>query len=128
MGVGVTVPLRFFDRNQGEKLRTELDISRDEKLVDAVRLQVFGDVDTAYATVMSTVALLQPYKDRYLDQATHVRETVTFAYQSGGASLLDFLQAQQEYRAVQMSYVNLLAAFLNAVNQLNVAIGQEVIQ
>jgi len=128
VGVGVTVPLRFFDRNQGEKLRTELDISRDEKLVDAVRLQVFGDVDTAYATVMSTVALLQPYKDRYLDQATHVRETVTFAYQSGGASLLDFLQAQQEYRAVQVSYVNLLAAFLNAVNQLNVAIGQEVIQ
>jgi cobalt-zinc-cadmium efflux system outer membrane protein len=128
VGVGVAVPLRFFDRNQGEKLRTQLDIGRNEKLVDAARLQVFGDVDTAYATVMSAVALLQPYKDRYLDQATRVRETVTFSYQRGGASLLDFLQAQQEYRAVQVSYVNLLAAFLNAVNQLNVAVGQEVIQ
>jgi len=127
LGFGVSVPLRFFDRNQGEKLRTELDIRRSEKLVDAARLQVFGDVDTAYATVMSTVALLQPYKDRYLDQATRVRETVTFSYQRGGASLLDFLQAQQEYRAVQVSYVNLLATFLNAVNQLNMAIGREVI-
>lgn len=127
VGVGVGVPLRLFDRNQGEKLRTELDIARNERLADAARLQVFGDVDTAYATVMSTVALLQPYKDRYLDQATRVRDTVTFSYQRGGVSLVDFLQAQQEYRAVQVSYVNLVAAFLNAVNQLNLAVGREVI-
>jgi cobalt-zinc-cadmium efflux system outer membrane protein len=127
VGVSVGVPLRIFDRNQGEKLRTQLDITRNERLADAARLLVFGDVDTAYATVVSTVALLQPYKDRYLDQATRVRETMTFSYQRGGASLLDFLQAQQEYRSVQISYVNLVAAFLNAVTQLNLAIGQEVI-
>jgi cobalt-zinc-cadmium efflux system outer membrane protein len=42
-------------------------------------------------------------------------------------SLVDFLQAQQEYRAVQVSYVNLIAGFLNAVNQLNFAVGREVI-
>ena len=52
---------------------------------------------------------------------------MTFSYQRGGASLLDFLQAQQEYRSVQISYVNLVAAFLNAVSQLNLAIGREVI-
>jgi outer membrane protein, heavy metal efflux system len=127
VGISLGVPLRIFDRNQGEKLRTQLDITRNERLADASRLQVFGDVDTAYATVMSTVTLLQPYKDRYLDQATRVRDTVTFSYQRGGVSLVDFLQAQQEYRAVQVSYVNLTAAFLNAVNQLNFAVGREVI-
>jgi cobalt-zinc-cadmium efflux system outer membrane protein len=127
VGVGVGMPLRIFDRNQGEKRRTELDITRNERLADAVRLLVYSDVDTAYATVISTVTLLQPYKDRYLDQATRVRDTVTFSYQRGGASLVDFLQSQQEYRAMQVSYVNLVAAFLNAVNQLNMAIGQEVI-
>jgi len=127
VGVSLGVPLRLFDRNQGEKLRTQLDITRNERLADAAKLQVFGDVDTAYATAMSTVALLQPYKDRYLDQAMRVRDTVTFSYQRGGLSLVDFLQAQQEYRAVQVSYVNLIAAFLNAVNQLNLAVGREVI-
>jgi len=127
VGVGVGVPLRIFDSNQGEKRRTELDITRNERLADAARLLVYSDVDTAYATVVSTVTLLQPYKDRYLDQATRVRDTVTFSYQRGGASLVDFLQSQQEYRAMQVSYVNLVAAFLNAVNQLNMAIGQEVI-
>ena len=127
VGIGVAVPVRLFDRNQGERLRTELEIARSERLADAAKLQVFGDVDTAYATVMSTVALLRPYKDRYLDQATRVRDTVTFSYQRGGISLVDFLQAQQEYRAVQISYVNLIATFLNAVNQLNFAVGREVI-
>jgi cobalt-zinc-cadmium efflux system outer membrane protein len=126
-GVGVALPLRIFDSNQGEKVRTQLDITRNERLADAARLQVFGDVDTAYATVMSTVTLLQPYKDRYLNQATQVRDTVTFSYQRGGISLVDFLQAQQEYRAVQIGYVNLIAAFLNAVTQLNLAVGREVI-
>jgi cobalt-zinc-cadmium efflux system outer membrane protein len=127
VGISVGVPLRIFDRNQGEKLRTRLDITRNERLADAARLQVFGDVDTAYATVTSSVALLEPYRSRYLDQATRVRDTITFSYQRGGASLIDFVQAQQEYRAVQVSFVNLIAAFLNAVNQLNLAIGREVI-
>jgi cobalt-zinc-cadmium efflux system outer membrane protein len=127
VGVGMSLPLRLFDKNQGEKLRTELDVTRNERLADAARLQVFGDVDTAYATVMSTVTLLQPYKDRYLAQATRVRDTVTFSYQNGGMSLVEFLQAQQEFRAVQVSFVNLTASFLNAVNQLNLAVGREVI-
>src|SRR6202035_4826702 len=126
-GLNISLPLRIFDRNQGEKLRTQLDITRNQRLTDAARAQVFSDVDSAYATVTSTVTLLQPYKATYLDQATRVRDTVTFSYQRGGASLLEFFQAQQEYRSVQVSYVNLTAAFLNAVNQLNLAIGQEVI-
>jgi cobalt-zinc-cadmium efflux system outer membrane protein len=125
-GVAASVPLRLFDRNQGEKLRTQLDIKRNEQLFDATRAQVISDVDSGYATVISTLALLRPYKATYLNQATRVRDTVTFSYQSGGASLIEFLQAQQEYRAVQVNYVNLVASFLNAVNQLDLAVGQEV--
>ena len=60
IGVSVSIPLRIFDRNQGEKLRTQLDIDRNEKLIEAARAQVFSDVDSAYATVHSTVILLQP--------------------------------------------------------------------
>jgi cobalt-zinc-cadmium efflux system outer membrane protein len=127
VGVSVSVPLRLFDRNQGEKLRTELDVNRNEQLATAVRAQVVGDVDSAYATVLSTVALLQPYRTTYLDQATRVRDTITFSYQRGAASLVDFLQAERDYRSLQVSYVNLVASFLNAVNQLNLAVGREVI-
>ena len=77
---------------------------------------------------MSSVALLQPYKDHYLEQASRVRDTISFSYEHGAASLLDLLNAQQDYRGVQLSYLNLIAAYLQAAGQLNLAVGREVIQ
>jgi len=127
LGINVSIPLRIFDRNQGEKLRTQLDIDRNRRLESVAEAQVFSDVDSAYATLESNVALLRPYKAKYLDQAVRIRETITFSYQRGGASLLDFLQAQQDYRGVQVSYLNLVGAYLSAANQLNLAVGREVI-
>jgi len=128
IGASVSIPLRIFDRNQGEKLRTKIDIDRSEKLRQGTETQVYADVDSAYATVASNIALLKPYKQKYLAQAVRVRDTVQFSYQHGGAALLDFLNAQNEYRAVQLSYVNLVGAYLTAAAQLNQAVGREVIQ
>jgi outer membrane protein, heavy metal efflux system len=127
-GVSLSVPLRIFDRNQGERLRTQLDITRNEKLRDAAEAGVLSDVDSAYATLESNLILLRPYKARYLQQSVRVRDTVAFAYQHGGTSLLDFVNAQSEYRTVQLSYVNLVGAYLSAANQLNLAVGREVVQ
>jgi cobalt-zinc-cadmium efflux system outer membrane protein len=128
VGLSVSIPLRIFDRNQGEKLRTQLDIGRNEKLTEAARAQVFSDVDSSYATVESDVILLKPYKEKYLQQALRVRDTISFSYEHGAASLLDFLNAQAEYRTVEVNYLNLVAAYLEAANQLNQAVGREVIQ
>jgi cobalt-zinc-cadmium efflux system outer membrane protein len=128
VGVSVSIPFRIFDRNQGEKLRTKLDITRNERLRDAAEAQVFSDVDSSYATVESDLVLLRPYKAKYLQQSVRVRDTITFSYQHGGASLLDFLNAQAEYRGVQLNYVNLVGSYLTAAAQLNMAVGREVIQ
>jgi outer membrane protein, heavy metal efflux system len=128
LGVSASFPLRIFDRNQGEKLRTELDITRNERLREAAEAGVLSDVDSSYATVESDLILLRPYKAKYLQQAVRVRDTITFSYQHGGASLLDFLNAQAEYRTVELSYVNLVGSYLTAAAQLNQAVGREVIQ
>jgi cobalt-zinc-cadmium efflux system outer membrane protein len=127
-GVDVSIPLRIFDRNQGEKLRTKIDITRSEKLRDAAEAQVFNDVDSAYATLTSNLILLRPYKQKYLAQAVRVRDTILFSYQHGGASLLDFLNAESDYRSVELSYTNLVGSYLTAAAQLNQAVGREVVQ
>jgi cobalt-zinc-cadmium efflux system outer membrane protein len=126
-GVSITVPLRIFDRNQGEKAKTQLDISRNQRLFDATEAQVFSDVDSAYATINSNLTLLKTYRANYLQRAMQVRDTILFSYQNGGASLIDFLQAQQDYRSVRLNYVNLIGAYLTAAAQLNLAVGREVI-
>lgn len=128
IGASVAIPLRIFDRNQGEKQRTLLDVSRSQQASEAVRAQVFGDVDSAYAQVESNIALLKPYKTQYRDQATRVRDTITYSYQHGSASLIDFLNAQSDYRTVQQTYLQLIGAYLTAAAQLNLAVGREVIQ
>jgi len=127
LGVSVSIPLRIFDKNQGEKLRTKIDVTRSEKLRRGVETQVYSDVDSAYAVLISDVNLLKPYKRQYLAQAVHVRDTIFFSYQHGAASLLDFLNAESEYRTVQLNYVNLVGSYLTAAAQLNLAIGREVI-
>ncbi len=125
IGVSVSIPLRIFDRNQGEKKRTLIDIDRAQRASEATRAQVFSDVDTAYELVRSNVALLKPYKEKYNDQALRVRDTVTYAYQHGGASLMDFLNAQSDFRQVQLAYAQLLGSYLTAQGQLALAVGSE---
>jgi len=128
VGVSVSIPLRIFDRNQGEKLRTQLDITRNERLREATEAGVLSDVDSGYATLASNLTLLRPYKTKYLQQSLRVRDTIFFSYQNGGASLLDYLNAQSEYRSVQLNYLNLVGSYLTAAAQLNQAVGREVIQ
>jgi len=127
LGVSASIPLRIFDRNQGAKLRTQLDINRNERLRDAAEATVLSDVDSGYAALESDLILLRPYKAKYLQQSVRVRDTIFFSYQHGGASLLDFLNVQAEYRTVQLVYVNLVGSYLSAASQLNLAVGREVI-
>jgi cobalt-zinc-cadmium efflux system outer membrane protein len=128
VGFSVNIPLRIFDKNQGEKARTELDIQRNQRLREAAEAQIYNDVDSAWATLNGNLALLRPYKAKYLAQATRVRETISIAYQRGGASLLDFLNAQNDYRMLQVTYLNLVGSYLTAAAQLNLAVGREVMQ
>jgi outer membrane protein, heavy metal efflux system len=128
LGLSVSIPLRIFDRNQGEKKRTLLDIDRSRSAKDAAEAQVFDDVDSTYEQLRSNIALLKPYKEKYRDQATRVRDTVTFSYEHGGASLMDFLNAQSDYRVVQLAYVQLIGSYLTYAGQMNLAIGREDLQ
>jgi outer membrane protein, heavy metal efflux system len=128
IGGSVSIPLRIFDRNQGEKARTQVDIARNERLRDANEAQVFNDVDSAYWTVVQNVNLLKPYKARYLPMATDVRDKMSFSYRQGGSSLLDYLDAEKSYRDTRLAYLNLIGSYLTAAAQMNLAAGREVIQ
>jgi cobalt-zinc-cadmium efflux system outer membrane protein len=128
IGVSVSIPLRIFDKNQGEKLKTSLDVGRSQKLEDQAETAALHDVDAAEATLESTLSLLRPYKEKYLKEAEDIRSTIAYSYQHGAASLLDFLDAQNEYRTTRLSYLNLVGAYLSAANQVNFAVGQEVIR
>jgi outer membrane protein, heavy metal efflux system len=130
MGLSVSIPLRFFDRNQGEKARTQIDIAHATRQKEAAQAQVFSDVDSAYFTLLSSVNLLRPYTaaDGYRETARRIRDTMSFSYQRGQAALVDYLDAQKDYRATEVAFINLVGAYLTAAGQLNMAVGREAIQ
>jgi cobalt-zinc-cadmium efflux system outer membrane protein len=80
------------------------------------------------ATLDSVVSLLKPYRDRYIPESVEIRDKINFAFTNGGASLLDFLDAQRSFRDTQVAYLNLVGNYYMSANQLNLAVGQEVIQ
>jgi cobalt-zinc-cadmium efflux system outer membrane protein len=51
LGLSVQIPLRIFDKNQGEKKRTLIDIDKSQQAAEAAKAQVFSDVDNAYELV-----------------------------------------------------------------------------
>jgi outer membrane protein, heavy metal efflux system len=126
-GVNVSLPIRVFDRNQGEKARTEIDIRHAEQLRDANQALVFSDVDSAYWTLTQAVNLLRPYTAKYLPLAEDNRNRITIAFQNGGATLLDFLDAEKAYRDTRLAYLTLIGSYLTAAAQMNMAVGMEVL-
>jgi cobalt-zinc-cadmium efflux system outer membrane protein len=128
VGGSISIPLRIFDRNQGEKARTQIDIGRNERLREASEAQVFSDIDSAYWTLIQTLNLLNPYKTKYLPLAEDNRNRIAVAFRNGGASLLDLLDAEKAYRDTRLAYLNLIGSYLTAAAQMNMAAGREVIQ
>ena len=123
IGLGVSVPIRIFDRNQGEIARTRSEAERAEALRQASAVQALADVDTALAAVSTSRDKVVLLRDTYLPKAQRVLETVEFAYRRGGVSLLDFLDAQRTYRETALEHLRTVGAYWSAVYQLEAAVG-----
>jgi outer membrane protein, heavy metal efflux system len=126
LGASISIPIRIFDKNQGEKARTALEVTRTGHLRDALLAGIYRDVDSAFATVESVRTLVRPYRDKYLKESADIRDKVSFSYSQGNATVLEFLDAQKSYRDTQVTYVGLVGSYWSALAQLSLAVGQEV--
>ena len=122
-GFGVSVPIRIFDRNQGELARTMVEADRVEEVRRAILVQIRADVGTALAAVEVQRQKVLALRDTYLPKALQARETVEFAYRRGGVTLLDFLDAQRTYRDLALEHVRAVGSYRAAVYQLEAAMG-----
>jgi outer membrane protein, heavy metal efflux system len=125
-GVGISIPLRVFDRNQGEIERTQAGVERADHLRDAAISQVRSEVESALASVLTAREKVRRLGDLYLPRAARVRATVDFAYRRGGLSVLDLLDAQRTYRETALEHVRALGNYWIAVYQLEAAVGESL--
>jgi outer membrane protein, heavy metal efflux system len=123
IGFGFGLPLRIFDRNQGEIARTRADALRVDAVRDAVVIRALSEVDTALAAVDTERGKVEVLRDTYLPKAKQARDTVEFAYRRGGVSLLDYLDAQRTYRETALQYLQALGNYQTAIYLLEAAVG-----
>lgn len=127
-GIGISVPLRIFDRNQGEIVRTAAAARSVEATFQATIVQALSEVDTALGAVLTGREKVTTLRDTYLPKAQQARETVEFAYRRAGLSVLDFLDAQRTYRETSLEYVRSLGNYWTAVYQLELAVGGSLVK
>lgn len=119
----VSIPLPFFDRNQGEIARTRFALTQAELTEKASHDTVMTDVANAYEGAATNQEVVQLYTSGYLKQAEDSRNISAYAYKGGAATLLDYLDAERSYRATQLAYRQALADYMLSLEQLRQAVG-----
>jgi outer membrane protein, heavy metal efflux system len=125
-GANINIPLRLFDRNQGEKERTRYELESSRLALTAAQNQVVSDVDSAWAAYLAAQSQSVRYRSKYLAEAAHVRDNLEFSYRNGNSTLLDYLSALSDYRMVNLVALNAQLQLLLSIEQLSYAAHTEI--
>ena len=120
------VPLPLFNRNQGGVVQAEVAAQSAQADLDKTVNQVENQVDVAYHNLLQSRRLVEAYLAGVLDDARSTFTIVERAYERGGATILDLLDAARTSRAIQQNYIEALFAYQHNLFQLESAVGQEI--
>jgi outer membrane protein, heavy metal efflux system len=127
VGFSLNIPLRIFDRNQGNKETSKYTVQANRFAEIAARNQVFSDVDQAWAGYVNAKVLSDRYNGHYLDEAKDILDISKFSYEHGGLALIDYLDALRESRSVQSDALNAYAQTWMSIHQMSFAAATEII-
>jgi cobalt-zinc-cadmium efflux system outer membrane protein len=123
----LSIPLRLFDRNQGNK-ETSKYVAQAARFTElATRNQVVADVDEAWIGYTNAKVLSDRYNGHYLDEAKDVLDISQFSYEHGGLALIDYLDALRESRSVTSDALSAYAQTWMTIHQLSLATATEVV-
>lgn len=117
-GFNVNIPLRIFDRNQGNKEASRLAIDQAQLTATATRNQVVSDVDQAWVAYVQAKTLSDRFGSHYLDESADVLSIARFAFDHGGLALIDYLDSLRDSRTSVSDALNAYQQTWIAIHQL----------
>ena len=123
--VGVTVPLPVFYQYQGQESQSAVNLNQMRLAAEQTELAVRNDVENSVAAWKSADSIVKRYESELLDTASKVRERMELAYVKGGTTVLDFIQAQRDYKAVKLDYFTVATQRAYAYYDMAKALGVE---
>lgn len=122
--IGISIPLPFFNRNQGNirnaKIQTEVNKVQYESGLDKVK----SDVTTNYITALRAEKLLLGFDPKYEDKMKDLIEQVTLNFQKKNITMLEFLDFYDSYKQNVLQMNQLRFNKMSALEQLNFSIGK----
>ncbi len=97
LGLYFSVPLRIFNKNQGEIARAQREILLAGARAEALESAIQTEVERAYRQYTVSRQLLISVEADMITKAKSVRDTTDYSYRRGEASLVEFLDAQRAF-------------------------------
>ena len=120
------IPLPLFNRNQGGIRQAEVSLQSAEADLDKTVNRVENEVEVAYRNLLQSRRLVEAYFGEVLEDARSTFSIVERAYERGGATILDLLDAARTSRTIQQNYIEALFDYQHHLFQLESAVGQEI--
>jgi cobalt-zinc-cadmium efflux system outer membrane protein len=101
--IGITFPLPLWNLNGGSIKAAQASVDQLESASGKVKTQMAADIANAQSEFNEAHARWLSYRDLTAPKSKTVRDSVEFAYQRGGASLVDLLNAEQTDNTVRLA-------------------------
>jgi outer membrane protein TolC len=119
VGVGINLP--FFNRNQGERAKAQIDKKRAQTQQQLITNQVLSDVDKALVAVGIQKRRVELYRTGVLTKVDKIQSLTEFALKAGESSTLDLLDAIRTRRDTLASYYQALFDYQISLLDLELA-------
>jgi cobalt-zinc-cadmium efflux system outer membrane protein len=126
LSIGLSAPVPLFYQQQGEVRKAEATYDEQSLVQAKTTAQVVNDVSTAVAMFDTSRSLVQRMESELRPTAERALQITRLQFDKGGATLMDFLDAQRTHIAINVEYLADLANYWTAVFQLEQAVGMEL--
>jgi cobalt-zinc-cadmium efflux system outer membrane protein len=123
VGVGLSLPLPLWDRFHGEVLAAKAAREETQAQLDKVRIQAAADVAAARVAYHEASQRALRYRTSLVPKSAEVARSVSYAYDRGGASLVDLLEAERNDNAIRVAAVQAQADAASTAVSLQAALG-----
>jgi outer membrane protein, heavy metal efflux system len=97
IGLGISIPIPLFSRNQGDILRKKAEYQQLELQIQKLKKQIEVDIRQALNNFSQSLRVLEAYKSRK-SEMTDLLDRSEKAFTLGGVTVLDWLDTQKTYR------------------------------
>jgi len=125
---GVTLGLPVFSGNRRAYQRAQAEAMVARYELAAKLYDIRSEVHAAWVEFRTARDLLELEDREHVELAQSVRDRMRRAYELGGQSLLELLDAEEAYRDALRAELQGRANYLRALHGLNVAVGTRVIE